>query len=94
MSTHARLTAASAAAVLGLLLTGCDNPETEQAPEAPAETTAPMEEGATSAPTTAATGMADDATAGTGAEGTVPEGDTGGAGAGGAGGGASPGTGN
>jgi hypothetical protein len=78
MSTQRRLTAASAAAVLGLFLAGCDNTETEPTPEAPAETSAPMEQGATAAPTTEATGMGDDATTDTGAEGTVPEGDTGG----------------
>ncbi|MGQ1839181.1 hypothetical protein ACT4S2_12065 [Kocuria turfanensis] len=88
MSTQRRLTAASAAAALGLFLAGCDNTETEETPEAPAETTtAPMEEATTTAPTTGQTGMGDDATTDTGAEGTSPEGNAGGD-AGGAGTGA------
>ncbi|MFE7630385.1 hypothetical protein [Kocuria sp. NPDC057446] len=81
MSASRRVTAASAAAVLGLFLAGCDNTETEETPEAPAGTTAPaegtttepMEEGTTTAPP-GGTGMGEEDT---GADGTVPEGDTG-----------------
>ncbi|GAA1773321.1 hypothetical protein [Kocuria aegyptia] len=63
MSTSRRVTAASAAAVLGLFLAGCDNTGTEETPEAPAGTTAPMEDGATTEPTDGA-GMGGGATDG------------------------------
>jgi hypothetical protein len=76
MSTSRRVTAASAAAVLGLFLAGCDNNETEETPEAPAGTTAPMEEGTTTAPP-GGTGMGEEDATDTGADGTAPEGDTG-----------------
>ncbi|KUG60775.1 hypothetical protein AVL61_13735 [Kocuria rosea subsp. polaris] len=91
MNRQRRLTAASAAAVLGLFLAGCDNTDnsgTEAPPEAPAET-APAtildQSGPASAPTAEQTGMGDDATTDTGAEGTAPEGDAGDAGGAGTG---------
>ncbi|MFC6259103.1 hypothetical protein ACFP5Z_18820, partial [Kocuria oceani] len=84
MSTQRRLTAASAAAALGLFLAGCDNTE----PEAPGESVpensmaesemgadpTAEETGAGTEPTAGQTGMGDDATTDTGAEGTSPEG--------------------
>ena len=45
MKMHTRILAVSAAAVTGLLLTGCDNTDTEETPEAPAQTTMPMNDG-------------------------------------------------
>ena len=45
MTMHTRILAVSAAAVTGLLLTGCDNTDTEETPEAPAQTTMPMNDG-------------------------------------------------
>ncbi|MFI7482184.1 hypothetical protein ACH9EU_07175 [Kocuria sp. M1R5S2] len=69
MSTWTRTLPVSAAAVLALVLAGCDDTETAEGPEAPAETTAPVEEGATTEPT----GTGDDATTGT--EDMVPEAD-------------------
>jgi hypothetical protein len=44
MNTNTRVIAATAAAIAGLLLAGCDNTETEEAPEAPAESSAPLGE--------------------------------------------------
>lgn len=45
MKMHTRILAVSAAAVTGLLLTGCDNTDTEETPDAPAQTTMPMNDG-------------------------------------------------
>ncbi len=42
MDTNTRVLAASVAAIAGLFIAGCDNTETEQTPEAPAETTGQM----------------------------------------------------
>lgn len=86
MNTNKRVMAASAAAILGLFVAGCDDTETEAPAEAPAETVPenefaetemgadPMatETGMGSEPTTGATGMSGEATTG-----AVPEGDAG-----------------
>ncbi|MCM3689120.1 hypothetical protein [Kocuria rosea] len=44
MNTNQRVIAATAAAIAGLFLAGCDNTETEEAPQAPADTSAPLNE--------------------------------------------------
>jgi hypothetical protein len=44
MNTNTRVIAATTAAIAGLLLAGCDNTETEETPEAPAESSAPLGE--------------------------------------------------
>jgi hypothetical protein len=44
MTTNQRIIAATAAAIAGLFLAGCDNTETEDTPEAPADTSAPVNE--------------------------------------------------
>ena len=65
MTMHTRILAVSAAAVTGLLLTGCDNTDTEETPEAPAQTTMPMNDG----------GDGDDATDGGDGEDATDDGD-------------------
>lgn len=71
MDTTKRITAASAAAVLGLLLAGCDN--TEETPEAPAGTAVPENDVQESEIGGEAGDTGGDAT--TGADDMVPEAD-------------------
>ncbi len=80
MNMNTRVIAATTAAIAGLLLAGCDNTETEEAPEAPAESSAPLgestSEGAGDGPDNETGGVGE----GDGADG--PDNETGGVGEG------------
>ncbi len=70
MTINQRILAATAAAIAGLVLAGCDNTETADTPEAPADTSAPVNE-------TGGVGEGDEADGPDNATGGVGDGDLG-----------------